>query len=224
MGNGLSENQKMLLGYLLEIGCRKSVAIGIVFDVWEVEETIEMLEFCRDNHGKATEKQLAIAAKEISIKKEKRTIQDVWNIKDGYKFLKAMDLYLSIKCNYGDKIERLNTEEKTFFLVQVFEEYILNRSFSGFFFNPCGDFANFIVPALEKIGAIKTAGICQKAFSIYGDKVPMDMHDRENIYNAMGEKIWDFVSECQHELSECDDNIPQMCYQFILDNKDSFSK
>ena len=224
MGRVLSENQEMLLGYLLEIGCKKSVAVGILFDVWEPEETIEMLEFCRDNHRKATEKEFAIAAKEISAKKEKRTIDDVWNIKDGYKFLKAMNLYISIKCDYGDEIEKLNEKEKVYFLTQVFEEYIYNGSFTGFFFNSCGEFANDIGAALEKVGAIETAEICKEAFSIYGDKVPIDRDEREELYNSMDESVCQFVSECQHKLLDCDNNLPELCYQYILNNKESFSQ
>ena len=224
MDRALSKNQRMLFGYLLETGCKKSVAIRILSDVWEPEETIEMLEFCRDNHGKVTEKQFAKAAKEISAKKEKRTIEDVWNIKDSYKFLNAINLYLSIKCGYGDRLEKLNNKEKTFFLVQVFDEYILNESFTGFFFNSCGDFANDVVPALEKVGATEFAEICKKAFSIYGNKVPLDREEREEVYNSMDESAWELVSDCQQNLSNCDNNLSELCYQYILSNKDAFSK
>lgn len=224
MSGVLSENRKLLAGYLSAIGFKSSSILQItMIDLEEEDEILEMLQFCKENHPNIIEEQLLTVAKEISSKKKRRTITDVWNIKDGYKFLRAMDLYLSIKCNYGDETDKLNDEEKTFFLVQVFEEYIFNRSFTGFFFNSCGDFANDIVPALENIGAIKTAEICKKVFRIYGDRVPADMYERENIYNAMDAKTWEFVDKCQHELSKSDDNIAQLCYQFVLDNKDSFS-
>ncbi len=224
MGRVLTENQELLKGYLLEVGCSKIAVLVIILDVWEPEETLDMLQFCKENHGTATEKDFVAAAKEISVKKEKRTIEDVWNIEDGYAFLRAMNLYLSIKCNYGDEIKNLNEEEKTFFCVQIFEEYILDGSFTGFFFNSCGDFANEIVPALKRVGAIKMAEICEKAFSIYGDKVPMVRDERKEIYNSMGEIMERVVDECQNRLSDCNNNLPELCYQFILSNKESFSK
>ena len=220
----LTEMQEKLIQYLFGKGCKSGTVLEIMFDVWEPEETMEMIEFCRDNDDKATEKDFAVAAKEISVKKEKRTIDDVWNIKDEQKFLSAMDLYLSIKCDYGDGIDNLNSDEKTFFLVKLFEENIYNSGFTHLLFYPEGDFANDIVPALDKIGAVESAGICKKVFNLFGDKVPPDRDERERIYNLMDESVDQFVRECEHRLHDCDNNLQELCYKFIINNRDSFSK
>ena len=218
----LSENQQLLARYLSAAGCSFIASLKIGLDVWEPEETIEMLQFCKDNHGRATERDFVAAAEEISDKKRRRTIEDVWNIQDPYRFLNGMDLYLSIKCGDGDRLERLNDDEKTIFILSLFKEYILYGSFTEFLFNYCGDFANDIVPALERVGAMDMSEICKEVFSIYGDTVPLDRDVREDVFNARGEAAWTFADRCNKKLSESNDLILNLCYQFILKNKDSF--
>ena len=45
----MTKNQKMLARYLKAVGCNMRTVCAIVFNVWEEEQTIKMLEFCRDN-------------------------------------------------------------------------------------------------------------------------------------------------------------------------------
>ena len=65
-----------------------------------------------------------------------------------------------------------------------------------------GFYANELVSALEKIGAIKTAEIYKKAVSIYGDKVPTDRDERETILTPDDKKEEERIEEI---LNECDD-------------------
>lgn len=64
MARVLTENQRMLTGYLIAVGCKKSTTVRIISQVWEPDKTIKMLEFCRDNPN-ATEEELSNAASKI---------------------------------------------------------------------------------------------------------------------------------------------------------------
>ena len=61
----MSENQMLLLRYLLEVGVSKSNAVGISIDLWEEEATLEMLAYCSENPN-ASQAQLLKASSEIS--------------------------------------------------------------------------------------------------------------------------------------------------------------
>ena len=58
MARVLTENQRMLTGYLAAVGCKMSTIVRIISETWEADDTIKMLEFCRDNPN-ATEEQLS---------------------------------------------------------------------------------------------------------------------------------------------------------------------
>ena len=58
MARVLTENQRMLTGYLAAVGCKTATIVRIISETWEADDTIKMLEFCRDNPN-ATEEQLS---------------------------------------------------------------------------------------------------------------------------------------------------------------------
>ena len=58
MAKVLTENQVLLKGYLKEIGCSMATIVKVIFDTWGEDNTIKMLEFCRDNPN-ATEAELS---------------------------------------------------------------------------------------------------------------------------------------------------------------------
>lgn len=94
----------------------------------------------------------------------------------------------------------LSEPERIFYVGQLPEIEVNNGGFSQFFFNSGGDFANEMV---SKIGAVKTAKICEKAVSIYSGAVPADWNDRENAFIENEEKLT--------VLEECDDAFLISC-------------
>lgn len=100
------------------------------------------------------------------------------------------------KCEYGNNIEKLNEYERVFFVTQTLEQEVNNGGFSQFFYNSSGDFSNELVDAFTKIGALKTAEICQKALSVFNGKVPTERDEREELLDSL---------DCDNVLSECDD-------------------
>ena len=157
---------------------------------------------------------------------EEKTLTDIWMIEEKENFIVEMDQYIAKKCEYGDKMEVLNDEQRVFYITQALEMEVNNGGFSQFFFNSDGCFSNELVASFEKIGAMKTAEICKKAISIYGDKVPTDRDERETVLTTDDEneeeRIETILNECDVEFFKYEDDLVELNYQFIISNKESF--
>lgn len=155
-------------------------------------------------------------------------VNEIWKVEDKEEFVIEMDQYIAEKCEYGDNMETLNEEQRVFYITQALEMEVNNGGFSQFFFNYSGMFANEIVSAFEKIGAMKTAEICKKAISIYGESVPTDRDEREAVITPDDEKeeekIEEILNECDDAFFEYADDLLELNYQFIINNKESFLK
>ncbi|MBO5408148.1 MAG: DUF4375 domain-containing protein [Clostridia bacterium] len=153
---------------------------------------------------------------------------DIWTIEEKENFIVEMSQYIAEKCEYGDNMGNLNEEQRVFYITQALEMEVNNGGFSQFFFNSDGCFGNEIVSSFEKIGAMKTAEICKKAISIYGDKVPTDRDEREDVLTPDDEKeeerIEEILNECDDAFFEYEDDLLELNYQFIINNKESFLK
>ena len=67
MAEVLTENQRMLAGYLAAVGCDTGAIFKIIGELWDEDAVIEMLEFCRDNPD-ASQAQLLEASSKIYLK------------------------------------------------------------------------------------------------------------------------------------------------------------
>ena len=159
---------------------------------------------------------------------ETKSIDEIWKIEEKENFVVEMDKYIAEKCEYGDSMETLNAEQRILYITQALEMEVNNGGFAQFFFNSDGCFGNEIVSSFEKIGAMKTAEICKKAISIYGDKVPTDRDEREDVLTPDDEKeeerIEAILNECDDAFFEYEDDLVELNYQFIINHKESFLK
>ena len=157
-----------------------------------------------------------------------KSIDEIWKIEEKENFVVEMDKYIAEKCKYGDDMKTLNDEQRVLYITQALEMEVNNGGIAQFFFNSDGYFGNELVSSFEKIGAIKTAEICKKAISIYGDKVPTDRDEREDVLTPDDEKeeerIEEILNECDDAFFEYEDNLVELNYQFIINNKESFLK
>ena len=153
-------------------------------------------------------------------------INEIWNIKEKQEFVTEMFEYISEKCKNGEKIEDLNDKQRVFYIVQTLEMEVNNGGFSQFFFNSNGIFAGELISSFKKIGAIKTAEICKKAVSIFGDKIYADRNELQDFLvpddEEEEEKIEEILNECDDAFFEYEDDLTELNYQFIIDNKESF--
>ena len=159
---------------------------------------------------------------------ETKSIDEIWKIEEKENFVVEMDKYIAEKCEYGDSMETLNAEQRILYITQALEMEVNNGGFAQFFFNSSGMFGNELVSSFEKIGAMKTAEICKKAISIYGDKVPNDRDEREEILTPGDEKeeerIEAILNECDDAFFEYEEDLVELNYQFIINHKESFLK
>ena len=159
---------------------------------------------------------------------ETKSIDEIWEIEEKENFVVEMDKYIAEKCEYGDSMETLNDKQRVLYVTQALEMEVNNGGFAQYFYNYSGDFANEAVSAFESIGAIKTAELCKKAISIYGDKVPNDRNEREKILTPDDEKeeerIEVILNACDDAFFEYEDDLVELNYQFIINHKESFLK
>lgn len=63
----MTDNQRLLTRYLAAVGCEKGVVFSIVLELWDEDEVIEMLQYCKENPN-ASQTQLLRMSSEISSK------------------------------------------------------------------------------------------------------------------------------------------------------------
>lgn len=169
------------------------------------------------------QKKQKIVIIEKEIPEVETTIDDIWKIEDESSFVIEMASYIGKICEYGDNMNALNENQRTFYITYTLEGEVNNGGFSQFFFNSSGDLANEAVSAFEKIGANKTADICKKAVEIYGESVPLDRDEREALL-IDNDEVDEILNDCDNAFFEYEDDLTALNYQFIINNKDSFLK
>ena len=118
-----------------------------------------------------------------------------------------------LKCEYGDAVEKLSEEERTFYITQILEQEVNNGGFAQFFYNSSGDFSNEIVGAFEKIGATKTASICKRALSVFSGQVPTDRGKREERLDALD--CDEILENCDDAFYDCEEDLAALAYEYI---------
>ena len=114
-----------------------------------------------------------------------------------------IDTYLNEKCEYGEKIDRLNESQKTLLFIENLEREINNGGFNQFYWNLSGDYANETVDALIKIRANKTAEIVKKANSEFKDAaVPKDQTERQNKLETDQQALSETIVQLQKKVAD----------------------
>jgi len=147
----------------------------------------------------------------------------IWSIADKNQFLIAMNGWLCQKCNYGEDIGKLTDAEKIFYFSTQLESEVNNGGFSQFFYNSSGDFANETVNSLSAIGADKTAKIYKKALMILGSELPKNRNEREELLDKiLIDAVDELLNECDAEFYQYPDNLEELNYKYIINNKEQF--
>ncbi|AUC17135.1 hypothetical protein BTO06_15800 [Tenacibaculum sp. SZ-18] len=136
-----------------------------------------------------------------------------------------IDTYLNKKCEYGEKVDRLNESQKVLLIVENLEREINNGGFHQFYWNSSGEYANETIDALIKIGANETAEIVKKANSEFKNEiVPKDRAERHNELELIEEKAKENWNKCDSEFYEYQDNLIELLIAFVIKNKPDFEK
>ena len=124
------------------------------------------------------------------------------------------------KCEYGDAMEKLNEHERLFYITQTLEQEVNNGGFSQYFYNSSGNFANEVVDAFTRIGALKTAEICKKAVAVFNGQVPVDRDERENLLESLD--CEDIFDECDNAFYDYEDDLEALNYAYIMNHRKFF--
>ena len=139
------------------------------------------------------------------------------------KFVIAMNERICHKCCNGERMERLSKEERIFYVVQQLEIEVNNGGFSQFFSNSSGDFANELYDAFMAVEAAKTAAICKRAMEVFGKPMPSDRTKRAAFLDdCRSERVEAILSNCDDEFYKYEEDLLELNYGFILNNKGSF--
>ena len=149
-------------------------------------------------------------------------IKEIWNIDNINSFVIAMTGWINEKCDYGDNISVLTPEEKTVYIIDKFQSEVNNGGFVQFLYNSGGLVAN-LLPSLTAIGAEHIARIYKMALKNIPCELPIDDEQRDTLLNELiTEKISKIFDSCDQEFYQYSDNIEELLYHFIINNKENF--
>ena len=152
----------------------------------------------------------------------KKSLEEIWMLDDPLDLIGELSGYIAEKCRYGEALSVLSEPERIFYTTQILEMEVNNGGFDQFFFNSSGNLANEVVHAFTEIGAVKTADICRKAFSVYGEEVPTDRDERQDILELLNEEQEEILERCADVFFDYEENLNELNYAFVMRNKDDF--
>ena len=151
-------------------------------------------------------------------------LDEIWQLTYKTDFLIAINERLNARSSYGEHLERLSSEEQVFYICNLLEEEVNNGGFDQFLYNSSGNYAHRVEECLRTIGANKTADICHVAFAAFGKPIPQDRNKREKFLDKMeSDEISDILSDCDDQFYEYPDQLEELCYQYIVANKEKFA-
>lgn len=149
-------------------------------------------------------------------------IKKIWNIDNVNSFVTAMYGWVSRKCDYGENISVLTPEEKTVYIVEVFQSEVYNGGFIQFLYNN-GSIVADLHSSLIAIGANHIAKIYEKALEKLPHELPMDDEERDILLDELiTDEISEIFDSCDHQFYEYTNNIEELVYNFIINNRESF--
>ncbi len=120
-------------------------------------------------------------------------------------------------------LNALNEYERTIFVTQALESEVNNGGFIQFFDNACGALAKEIVPAFKRIGAKKTASICQKALKALGQELPEDWEERRALLDRIvDDRVGEILEACDEAFYEYPDDLEALNVAYVKKNAEHF--
>jgi len=164
--------------------------------------------------------------KEKEVEKiDKSKLPEILMITDKNKFVIELKDYLDKKCAHFAKFDRLNNEEKTFYLCQIFEMEVNNGGFSQLLFNTSGNYIMEMLEALKTIKAYKTVSLLEELFSYFpNNQIPKERSERVDLCFDLDKKIKlsEKLLNLDDEFLKHEDNLLELNYNYVIENKEKF--
>ncbi len=150
--------------------------------------------------------------------------EHIWCIQDTNEQIIALIDHVAKKCQYGDDMSALSEAERIFYITQTLEMEVNNGGFAQFFYNSSGDFSNELAAAFTQIGAVKTAQICQKAISAFGQEIPTGRAEAvEMLDEWVLLEIHDILCECDGQFYAYEEDLNTLNWAFVMKRKADFT-
>ena len=152
------------------------------------------------------------------------TQSEIWSIQDINSFIVVLSEYVSDKCECGENLEALSLPERVFYITQSLEMEVNNGGFSQFFYNSSGNLSNELVHAFTEIGAEATAAICKRALDAFGQELPPDQDERQQLLDELeSDEIDEILEECDNAFYNYEDDLNSLNHAYVLKNKACFA-
>ncbi len=149
--------------------------------------------------------------------------EDVWEISDRTAFLIAMSERLWEKCGEGERLSALSPEERTAYAVDAFQREVNNGGFEQYLCNSSGALAGELLDALRAVGAERVAEIYRPALAALLTVWLEDEEERRKLLDeVLTERVSERLDQCDERFYECSDDLEQLLYHCIVQNRRSF--
>ena len=154
-----------------------------------------------------------------------KPLNEVFAIKDPNIFfieLQNLCAHKAAKVGYGG----LNKSELAIICIYDLEAEVNNGGFDQFFFNSAGDLANETAPALELVGAMKTADILRRALSAFENGSPSPnrqtrWRQMDQIPERQKEELW---GKLDSEFYDYPDPITDLVFEYCQSHNEEFGQ
>jgi len=154
-------------------------------------------------------------------------LEGIWKLEDSTDFVLALSEYINEKCEYGSKLSALSKEELAFYITQSVEANVNSDGFEHVLFYTEEDCIGQIVQSFVAIGAVKTAEICMRALSAYGQTLPRNMTERQNLIAELEEsglaETDEILNECDEAFCQYKEDLNALNHAYALKNKAHFT-
>ena len=131
-----------------------------------------------------------------------------------------IDTFICELCHYGDSIEKLTEQQKTFYFNQNLEREVNNGGFNQYFCNSSGDNVHETVLWLKNIGANNAAQLLQKAIDKFPGKiVPKNQGERIKIVEEIEDAADEIWNELDEKFFEYEDDLTDLNIECVKKNK-----
>ena len=98
-----------------------------------------------------------------------------------------------------------------------------NGGFWQFFDHSSGQFDNEIVEAFTKIGAYKTAEICKKAVTAFGQDIPIGWDARRAFLDRVSDSVSSVLEECDDAFFAYEEDLESLNASYIKEHIEQFT-
>jgi hypothetical protein len=125
----------------------------------------------------------------------------------------------------GEAFSMQTTPQKIFSAIWAVEAEVNNGGFSQYFFNGSSETAEFVVEALNVIGAPRTAEICRRAITVaFPAGLPSDPKQFRPAAAEFSDDTLEKLDALDHEFFQYPHNLTDLLFDYVARHPEEFGK